>query len=87
MYKTSRWTKLRQRHLDASPLCVYCLRCDEVEEAKVVDHIRPHKGSEYLFFDPDNLQSLCAPCHDRVKSREELGQTVVTFGVDGYPIE
>ncbi len=87
MYKTARWSKLRQRHLDMSPLCVYCLRQDEVEPATVVDHIQPHKGDEALFWSPDNLQSLCGPCHDRVKPREERGQKVVTFGADGWPVD
>lgn len=45
-------------------------------EATVIDHIVPHKGDPELFFDPDNLQSLCKSHHDSTKQREELGQIV-----------
>ncbi|WP_345799048.1 HNH endonuclease [Agrobacterium pusense] len=51
------------------------------------DHIEPHKGDEALFYDPSNLQSLCAPCHDKLKARIERGQRAVVIGVDGYPVE
>lgn len=87
MYKTARWQRLREAQLTSQPLCIYCQQADEVEPATVCDHRIPHRGDEDLFFDPDNLQSLCAPCHDRVKAREERGQTVIRFGADGYPIE
>ena len=56
-----------------------------VEAATVVDHIVPHKGDEARFHDLNNLQSLCATCHNSVKQRIELGQEVVTFGADGWP--
>jgi len=39
--------------------------------ATVVDHIIPHRGDEALFNDRNNLQSLCAPCHNRRKQRLE----------------
>ncbi len=87
LYKSARWTRLRQRVLDADPLCRYCLEAEIVEEAKVVDHIRPHKGDPELFWDQDNLQPLCEACHNGRKQREDLGQKVVTFGADGWPID
>ena len=86
LYKTARWARLRQSVLDADPLCRYCLRQEIVEEADVVDHVRPHKGDEALFWDVDNLQPLCKSCHDRHKQREERGQAIVQFGPDGWPL-
>lgn len=44
LYKSARWNRLRQSVLDTDPLCRYCLQAEIVEEAKVVDHIRQHKG-------------------------------------------
>lgn len=44
-----------------------CLESEAVTPAEVVDHITPHKGDESLFFDPNNLQSLCKSHHDREK--------------------
>lgn len=55
--------------------------------ATIVDHIVPHKGDLVLFHDPENLQSLCKPCHDRDKAAIERGNAVTYYGVDGYPIE
>lgn len=57
-----------------------------VTAATTVDHIKPHKGDERLFFDPDNLQSLCKCCHDSAKQREEHGRPIIAVGEDGWPI-
>lgn len=86
LYGRSRWQAMRQRHLAEHPLCVYCLMQEIVEVATIVDHVIPHKGDEAMFFDPDNLQSLCKHCHDSDKRLEEQGKTVIRFGVDGYPL-
>ncbi|WP_245482984.1 HNH endonuclease [Agrobacterium sp. CNPSo 2736] len=44
----------------------------EVDTSKLIcDHVTPHKGDRDLFFDASNLQTLCKPCHDTVKQREE----------------
>lgn len=87
LYGTARWHRLREHQLSAEPLCRFCLEGEDVTAATVVDHVRPHKGDMVLFFDPGNLQSLCAPCHDGIKRRMELGLEVVRFGADGWPID
>lgn len=87
LYKTARWARLRDRVLNARPLCVMCHELDEVTEADTVDHIKPHKGDEALFWDVDNLQPLCASCHSRHKQREERGTGRPAIGLDGYPVE
>ncbi|WP_233470450.1 HNH endonuclease [Neorhizobium petrolearium] len=63
--------------------------CEEagfVTPANTVDHVTAHRGNEALFFDPENLASLCATCHSRHKQREEHGRKVVRFGADGWPL-
>lgn len=65
------WQKARLVHLNANPLCAYCAKTGRVEAASVVDHIVPHNGDQTLFWDRSNWQSLCKPCHDQVKQREE----------------
>jgi 5-methylcytosine-specific restriction protein A len=87
LYSTQRWRKGRLAHLRAHPLCVYCAAMDQVTAATVVDHRVPHKGDLDLFYDPNNYQSLCAPCHDGAKSREESIGYSDAFDVDGYPID
>lgn len=85
LYKTARWIRLRQWILDRDPLCRYCMQDEIVEEAEVVDHIKPHKGDLDLFWNPDNLQPLCRACHDGRKQREDRG-TYIAFGPDGWPL-
>ncbi|WP_455873077.1 hypothetical protein [Rhizobium yanglingense] len=56
-------------------------------EATIVDHIKAHKGNGELFCDPSNLQSFCKRHHDSAKQMIDRGKMVVTYGLDGYPIE
>ena len=86
LYKTAAWQRLREHQLAMQPLCSFCLQGDDVEVATVVDHIKPHKGDDALFYDANNLQSLCKHCHDSAKQRIDNGKVVVTTGVDGYPL-
>lgn len=69
------------------PLCERCLAMGVVEEATVVHHADGgHKGDEQRFwFGP--FESLCKPHHDSEGQREDLGQVVVTFGADGWPVD
>ena len=87
MYKTARWRALRDYQLSIEPLCRFCLITEDVTAADIVDHIKPHKGDVALFYEPSNLQSLCKHHHDSAKQMIENGKVVVTYGVDGYPIE
>lgn len=68
-----RWQKARELYLQQYPLCVYCSRLGYITAASVVDHIIPHRGNQILFWDVANWQSLCKPCHDSIKQREEHG--------------
>lgn len=76
LYKRSSWRHpvygLRIVHLRKHPLCVMCAAENIVKAATVVDHIKPHKGDEKLFFAPDNLQSLCKRHHDSDKAFLEI---------------
>lgn len=66
-----KWTRCRSLFLKEFPLCRYCERRGRLTPATVVDHVRPHRGDVDLFWNPDNWQPLCAPCHDSIKQREE----------------
>jgi len=69
----SRWRKYRIKFLAQHPYCVECLKQGKFVFATVVDHIKPHKGDKKLFWDPNNHQSLCKPCHDRKTATEDGG--------------
>lgn len=82
------WQRLRAQHKLSEPLCRICKAEGRITPVRVVDHIIPHRGNEKLFYDPNNWQSLCYPCHDSVKRMEERsGKIKPTIGLDGWPIE
>lgn len=63
------WRKLRDSILKRDNyLCVKCAVAGRVAEARDVDHIKAkaHGGTD----DPDNLQSLCSPCHKQKTANE-----------------
>lgn len=68
-YHTPRWKALRKRFLAEHPLCA----CGCLKPADTVDHIRPHRMDEALFFDWNNLQAMTAACHSAKTAREDGG--------------
>lgn len=64
IYSTSRWQKLREYKKHRNPLCEECLRNNVITPMELVDHIIPiaEGGAPY---DLENLQSLCASCHNK----------------------
>jgi hypothetical protein len=54
----------------------------------VVDHVRPHRGSEALFWDEGNPQVLCgSPCHSKHKHAiERLMAYVNEAGASGIRV-
>jgi 5-methylcytosine-specific restriction protein A len=50
-----------------------CYEQKHVTPATCTDHIIPHKGDKYLFWDPLNRQSLCDACHSKKTVREDGG--------------
>lgn len=73
LYATKQWQDIRRLVLRSSPLCVVCKKAGRFVAAEHVDHIKPHKGDEATFFDVENLQSLCKPCHSRKTVTEDGG--------------
>ena len=66
LYGSTRWRRLRQLKLDISPLC----SCGSV--ATIVHHIRAADSTPELFWCLDNLESICATCHNVThKARQE----------------
>ncbi|MGL4873279.1 MAG: HNH endonuclease [Clostridium sp.] len=66
-----RWRKERKVFLQARPFCIRCLKENKLVQAEVVDHIKPHRGDETLFWDKSNWQPLCKSCHDKKTMTED----------------
>ncbi|MCE2660749.1 MAG: HNH endonuclease [Rubrivivax sp.] len=67
----SQWQKARAGFLRSHPLCLHCQRQGKLVPATDVDHIQPHKGDRALFWDSDNWQGLCKPCHSAKTATED----------------
>lgn len=67
------WQRARRGYLMSHPLCVMCTAEGLTTAAEVVDHIKPHRGDQGLFWDQSNWQSLCKQHHDSDKARQEHG--------------
>ena len=67
--RQKKWRLLRRLTLNHYPFCAECLSRGMHREASEVDHIEAVSdgGGKY---DPENLQSLCKPCHSRKTNRE-----------------
>ncbi|ADU12024.1 HNH endonuclease [Asticcacaulis excentricus] len=76
-YNTAKWADLKQEaHTRDLYTCQMCGRiCGgkyPAPDSPTADHKEPHRGSEALFFDINNIQTLCkSPCHDKVKQADE----------------
>jgi 5-methylcytosine-specific restriction enzyme A len=87
LYGTKRWKALRLYQLGIEPLCRLCRQREIVRAATVADHVIPHKGDEELFFDRNNLQSLCGDCHTITKARQEHRGYMQGCDARGVPLD
>ena len=70
------WREVRVAQLRAHPLCQMCEREGIVTSAVDVHHLRPVQSvpleqMESVCYDPNNLISLCIPCH--IKIHRQMG--------------
>lgn len=89
LYNSARWKRMRARQLESQPLCRMHEQLGQLVAATVADHVKAHRGDEELFFDADNLQSLCKQCHDAHKQAQEHTANGILRGAghDGRPLD
>lgn len=75
-YKTARWRRLREQVLIRDAYT--CQRTGQVcggkhpaPDSPVVNHKRPHRGDERLFWDIENLEVVAKSVHDSAIQAEE----------------
>jgi 5-methylcytosine-specific restriction protein A len=94
LYSSKHWKTLRRQALTRDAYQCQHSGCGAHLQAgrdhprsAVVHHLKPHKGDLELFFDLDNLQSVCWTCHSGdIQSMEARGYDS-TIGVDGWPTD
>ena len=82
-----RWQQARVHFLRAHPLCRMCEARGKLTAASVVDHVIPHKGDVSRFWDEDNWQALCKPCHDAGKQSQDRTGRIRGCDANGYPLD
>jgi 5-methylcytosine-specific restriction protein A len=76
--------RLRTQLLKREPLCRLCLAKGRVTPATIADHIVPiAKGG--AIHDIENMQPLCAPCHQDKSNADKGHRVKPRIGVDGWP--
>lgn len=70
---TYKWQQAREGFLRAHPLCALHELKGLIVLATVVDHIVPHRGDKFAFWQRKNWQPLCKPCHDQKTAEEDGG--------------
>lgn len=83
----ARWQAASASYLLHHPLCRMCEEIGRTTEATLVDHVEPHRGDAAKFWDEENWQPLCVPCHNGPKQRQEKSGIVVGCTPDGLPLD
>ena len=94
LYNTKHWQSVRQTVLTRDRFTCQHNGCGVALEpgrdrpnSAVVHHIVPHKGNLELFFEPDNLQSVCWTCHSGPIQREEIRGFSTEISESGWPTD
>lgn len=75
-YKLKAWGELRQRVFLRDKRICQLQACQDPRPLlrPIADHKMPHRGDRSAFFCEANVWTLCKPCHDQVKQREEAAE-------------
>lgn len=94
LYSSKQWRILREQALFRDMFRCQHKGCGVIlkrgvshPHSAVVHHIKPHKGDLDLFFNLDNLQSVCWEHHSGIIQSIENRGFDVTIGPDGWPID
>lgn len=84
-YYTNRWKALSANQKRKQPLCENCLAIGLVREGRIADHIKEARDKPELFWNPDNLQTLCWSCHTIKTNKERRKRAKGKYkGVDEF---
>ena len=89
-YYLKRWRRLRMATFVRDGMTCQMEGCGRLigdTSQLVADHRVPHRGDPRLFWDPDNVWTLCKACHDQRKQAEEHRGYHTDVGLDGLPTD
>lgn len=75
----NRWLDASREYLRQHPHCQACQKNGVLERAAEVDHVKPHRGDQTLFWDRSNWQALCKKCHSRKTAVDTGGRAPSTL--------
>lgn len=96
LYKDQRWCGpqgIRRQALSRDRYTCQRCECMVIEgnrhhpRAAVVNHKKPHKGDLVLFFDINNVETVCKTDHDALIQREEARGYTIGSDIDGRPVD
>lgn len=74
-YKLAAWLKTRTFVLQRDHyLCQPCFRDQTITAATIVHHIKPREDFPELALELNNLESICASCHNKEHPEKGGGQ-------------
>jgi 5-methylcytosine-specific restriction endonuclease McrA len=74
-YKSKAWENCRAIVLIRDNyLCQECLRKDKITAANIVHHIKHYEDHPELALDIDNLETICAACHNKEHPEKGKGK-------------
>lgn len=74
-YKSAAWQKCRAVvMLRDHYLCQPCLKRDRIVPADLVHHIKHLEDEPDLALDPNNLESVCNSCHNKLHPEKGSGK-------------
>ncbi|NQZ75806.1 MAG: HNH endonuclease [Ekhidna sp.] len=84
---TARWQKLRWERLTHDRFQCQSCGCVKPNTSELhCDHIKRAEDFPHLFWEWDNLQTLCSTCHNSEKQRQERGKKTWPIDEHGWPI-
>ena len=91
LYNSKQWQQLRlQAFIRDLYICQQCNKTVSQDHthrhAAIGNHIVKHNGDRVLFYDLDNIETVCKQCHDgHIQSIEKGGKGIQPIGLDGWP--
>ncbi len=91
-YNLPQWKGLRDTKLRESPICECCNSHGYIREATEVHHIIPwtrgrdERHKQELFFNYDNLMSLCNKCHKLIHKKDDGSSPLNILSDNEYEI-